>query len=96
MTDEIPVTAMQKIGIELYQLSSGNDGRTLGNGIHVNSTPEAMQAELRGAWKKMRGEQGEEYRRNVVAVRELMRKSWEEGQTREAMLRFADYFTEKV
>ena len=95
MTDDWVVTAIQKIGIQLYQLSSGNDGRTLANGIRVNSTPEAMQAELKGAWKTMRGKEGEEYRRNVVALRKLMKKSWEEGQTRETMLRFADYFSEK-
>ena len=90
-----PVTQIQQIGIQLYQLSSGNDGLTLGNGIVVNSTSQAMQEELRDVWAKMRGEDGEGYRRNVLRVRELMRKSREEGETREATLSFAKYFTQK-
>ena len=89
------VTQIRKMGIQLYQLSSGNDGQTLGNGVHVNSTPEAMQEELRTTWIQMRGPQGEEFRKNTIRVRGLMRKSYEEGGTREAMLSLSQYFTDK-
>ncbi|CAD6566482.1 MAG: hypothetical protein TREMPRED_002646 [Tremellales sp. Tagirdzhanova-0007] len=88
-------TQIRKMGIQLYQLSSGNDGQTLGNGVHVNSTPEAMQEELRTTWIQMRGPQGEEFRKNTIRVRGLMRKSYEEGGTREAMLSLSQYFTDK-
>lgn len=54
-----------------------------------------MQEELRASWGQMRGPEGEEYRRNVEGVRETMRKSWEEGETRKTMLSFAQFFTEK-
>jgi len=54
-----------------------------------------MQEELRASWGQMRGPEGEEYRRNVEGVREIMRKSWEEGETRKTMLSFAQFLTEK-
>ena len=44
----------------------------------------------------MRGPEGEEFRRYTIGVRELMRKSYEEGGAREAMLSCSDFLTDKA
>lgn len=80
-------------GVQLYQLSSGNDGRTLGNGVVVNSTSEAMTKELNETWSRIRGEDGERYRRNISEIRGLIRKSAESGKARENMLRLGKEMT---
>jgi len=54
-----------------------------------------MQEELRSTWNKMLVAEGEEYRRNVIALRETMRKSWEGGGTRESMLKLTEFFSQK-
>ena len=80
------VTRTHKLGVQLHQLSSGNEGLTLGDGTVVVGTEEAMQRELKNTWERMRGAEGDAFRANVLAMRGLMRKSWETGMTREAML----------
>jgi hypothetical protein len=84
---------VQHIGVQLYQLSSGLDGRTLGNGVKVNSTDENMRRELAETWARMRGPDGMEFRRNTERVREDMRRSVQEGEAKANMLGLSKYFT---
>ena len=70
------------------------ESRTFANGIVVDSTSENMQKELKETWKRMRGEDGERYRRNCKAVGEVIRRSAETGGSKKNMLRFSDYFTD--
>jgi thioredoxin-like negative regulator of GroEL len=70
------------------------DGLTLANGVVVQGTHEAALQELTEVLGKLRGEAGEDVRRNVAATRNLFRESWEKGQSREAMLNLRQYFTE--
>jgi len=77
----------RECGIQPYQLSSGLDGLTFGNGTVVNSTPEAVAKELRETWTRMRAEDGERYRRNIEELRGLIRKSMESGMARANLLR---------
>lgn len=74
----------RECGTQPYQLSSGLDGLTFGNGTVVNSTPEAVAKELRETWTRMRAEDGERYRRNIE---ELRGKSMESGMARANLLR---------
>jgi len=67
----------------------------MGNGIVVKGTEEAMLAELKEVFGKMKGEEGQRFRENIEKVRGVMEKSWESGGTREAMMRLKEWFTPK-
>jgi hypothetical protein len=84
---------IQRIGVQLYQLSSGLDGFTLGNGVEVHSTDENMRHELAKTWARMRGSDGAEFRRNTERVRDDMRRSVQGGEARANMLDLSKYFT---
>ena len=88
-----PDVQIQHIGIQLYQLSSGLDGLTLGNGTLVNSTDQAIRHELRLALTSMRGHDGEVYRRYTERVRAITKTSMESGGARDSMLALSEYFT---
>lgn len=53
-----------------------------------------MLAELAQAWKDMRGEPGARYRAKTVEVREVLRKSWEDGGSRQAVMGLSRFFTD--
>lgn len=76
--------------MQLYQLSSGLEGLTLGNGVIVDGTEDAMQKELETTWKIMRGPKAEVFRENINSVRDTMRASWETGMTRGSMLKIVE------
>ena len=82
---------VQHIGIQLDQLSSGLDGLTLGSGVHIQSTDEAVRTDLYKAWTTMRGPEGEKHRKETRRVREAMRRSVESGGSRQEMLALGKY-----
>ncbi|KAK4685322.1 hypothetical protein P7C73_g4827, partial [Tremellales sp. Uapishka_1] len=84
-------TSKYSIGRTVHQMTSGLEGLTLANGIKVESTEKAIQAELADVWSAMQGDQGQQYRKNVEAVRDLLRTSWSGGGIKEGMQRLADF-----
>ncbi|KAK4684606.1 hypothetical protein P7C73_g5563, partial [Tremellales sp. Uapishka_1] len=78
-------TQIQPVGIQLQHMSSLNDGLPLGSGTVVDSSRDSMLAELKDAWERMRGSEGAAYRVRMGAVLEIMRQSWENGGSRQAM-----------
>jgi hypothetical protein len=76
-------------------MNTGHNGRTFANGVRIQSTPEAIRKELQETWKKMRGAEGERYRKNVAEVAGIIRTSSESGGARANMLRLGEYFTDK-
>ena len=53
-----------------------------------------MLAELKSAWTRMRGPEGERMRRNVARLRKSIRKSMDSGDAKRNMVGFQDYFTQ--
>ena len=82
---------VQHIGIPLDQLSSGLEGLTPGSGVHVQSTDEAVRADLYKAWTTMHGPEGESYRKETRRVREAMRRTVESGGSRQELLDVGKY-----
>ncbi len=75
------------VATQLYQFSSGLEGRTLANGIKVIGREEAIKAEMQGVWGNMRGVEGDEMRRKVRKLKEVIRLSWETGEARKNLER---------
>ena len=63
-------------------------GKTTHRGIIPLDTPESLSAEFSDTWKRMRGEDGMKMRVKMQALREAMRQSWSDGESRKAMLSF--------
>lgn len=81
---------MQKIGVQLYQFSSGNDGKVLGNGVVVQSTQESMARELNAALDLVLT-QGEAYRSRVAAVADILQASSASGGARAGMQALSEH-----
>lgn len=75
---------------ELIQIRTGpNVGRPVYRGGFVEGTDAAIREEMRDVFARARGPEGEEKRRNMAALRELVNKSsfGENGSARDAMAR---------
>lgn len=103
MTDQ-PIAANQlvlnhQIAIELIQVRTGpSTGKPTYRGVqHLGGTRDAVEAELRDVFARLRPASGSEGEREAIRRRmeEMHRKyleSWAEGSARAAMLRFAEWF----
>ena len=80
-----------KIAIELQQIRSGVDGKTRYNGVVINSTEENIKAEMREAFARITGPEGEEMRKRIQAIRAEYAKSWKEGKSLVAMEEFGRF-----
>ena len=61
---------------ELIQLRTGpNVGRPVMRGGFVKGTDEAIRTEMRDVFARARGEEGEEKRRNMLKLRDIVRQS---------------------
>lgn len=74
---------------------SANAGLQLGNGTIVVDSPEARRAELKQAFEIMRGVKGYEYRKRVVELKAIIKKSIESGGSRQGMVDVGRWFAHK-
>ncbi|EIW73591.1 hypothetical protein M231_04197 [Tremella mesenterica] len=79
--------------IQLYQFSTGHDGKTFSNGVKVNSAT-LMRKEMDEVWVRKRGEEGTRLRENVQKVRARIIESWERGESKKALDALADIISE--
>lgn len=71
---------------ELINTRTGvNVGKPTARGVMCEGTDEALRKEMKDVFERMRGEEGERKRRNMLGLREKYRKSRESGLSRKAM-----------
>lgn len=58
----------------------------------IVGTEEAIKAELKDIWERIRGEEGARMRENVSKVRATLKQSWESGEARKAMQSLARFY----
>lgn len=87
------LTEVVKLGftIELEQVRSGVDGKTRWNGVTINSTEENVKAEMREAFARITGPEGEVMREKVKGVRAMYYRSWKEGKSLAMMEEFGRF-----
>ena len=61
------------------------------DGTEIVGTEEAIRAELKDIWARMRGDEGAQMRENVQKVRAMLKESWEGGEARQAMQSLARF-----
>ncbi|WVQ84178.1 hypothetical protein IAT38_006325 [Cryptococcus sp. DSM 104549] len=77
-----------KVGLELKQVKTfANPSFTkLYDGTTIVGTEEAIVAEMKDVWSRMRGKEGEEMRERMSGVKGVLKKSWDGGRSRADML----------
>lgn len=86
-----PCTASQTsqvyhAGFEILQIQARyNVGRPLYRGGKVEGTDEAIRAELKEVFEKVRGKEGEEVRKGMEGLHRIEMDSRKDGQTAKAM-----------
>jgi hypothetical protein len=48
--------------------------------------------EMAEVWERMKGKEGEEMRKRMEEVREVVKRSWRAGKSREVMMGMERYF----
>lgn len=83
------VTEKHRVGVQLKQVMTfkvveGVNTETLYDGTKIIGTEAAIK-EMKGAWAKMRGRDGDVFRQNMVDLRGIAAKSWRDGESRKTM-----------
>lgn len=78
------------VGIQLYQFTTGQDGRTFANGVKIAGSEQAMRAEMDETWAKVRGKEGDTMRENLEALDETISKSAASGGAQRAYQELLD------
>lgn len=66
--------------------------KKLYDGTEIVGTEEAIKAELKDIWARMRGEEGAQMRENVRKVKGMLKHSWEDGEARKAMQGLSKFY----
>lgn len=66
--------------------------RRLYDGTEIVGTEEAIKAELKDIWARMRRDEGAQMREHVQKVRAMLKGSWEGGEARQAMQSLARFY----
>jgi hypothetical protein len=74
------------IGTQLFQFTTGHEGRTFANGVNHVGTEQAIKNEMAETWKKLRGKEGDEMRAKLARLGRTVTDSWERGEARESMM----------
>ncbi|TYJ59247.1 hypothetical protein B9479_000236, partial [Cryptococcus floricola] len=76
------LTDVLHVGIDLKQCKTFHDPafRTLYDGTEVAGTEEAIKGEMKEAWERMRGTEGEDMRPRIKEVKSRMRESLANGR----------------
>ena len=88
-----PVCDKFKAGIELQQIRSDVDGKTRWNGVTIHSTEENIKKEMREAFARITGKEGEEMRKRLVEVKKIYVDSYKTGKSHVAMEEFGLFAT---
>ena len=63
------------VGVQLYQFTTGQDGRTFANGVKIAGSEQARRAEMDETWPKVRGKEGDTMRENLKELDGTISKS---------------------
>ncbi|WWD19334.1 hypothetical protein CI109_103793 [Kwoniella shandongensis] len=76
-----------KVAIELKQVKTFSKPvfKKLYDGTEIVGTEEAIKAEMKDAFKRIRGKEGEELRERMKGVKKIVKDSWESGRARKDM-----------
>ncbi|WVR09336.1 hypothetical protein IAU60_006402 [Kwoniella sp. DSM 27419] len=86
------LTEVYHVGIDLKQVKTfkNPDWNKLYDGTTVVGTEEAIMAELKETWGRMRSQEGEDMRERMKGLKSVLTKSWKEGRARKDMLALGD------
>ncbi|OCF35788.1 hypothetical protein I316_02280 [Kwoniella heveanensis BCC8398] len=79
------LTEKYKVGIDLKQVKTFKDPSwtRLYDGTTIVGTEEAIRAEMQDAWTRIRGAEGDEMRERMKGLRDILKKSWAEGKSKD-------------
>jgi hypothetical protein len=90
-------TDIHRVGLTLYQAFTFKnphkiDMSRLYDGTEIIGTEEAIKAEMKDVWERMKGQEGTEMRARMRGIKQRCKDSWSAGEARRAMVGMAQYF----
>ncbi|WWD19336.1 hypothetical protein CI109_103795 [Kwoniella shandongensis] len=83
-----------RVGIQLKQVMTfvNPEHKKLHDGTEIIGTEEAITAEMKDVFKRMKGPEGEELRERMQSLRRVAQESWKDGKARRDMEAIGTFF----